>query len=144
MISSNSSVERSVRRSSSNPNQRIRSFDTPSFTKWLMAISIIVDFPHLLTPGMVMIFFRLMGNSKSRSITSKGISLCLSAISDLNSSFFMTFLYFVTNIAKVSQIKGKICGKFPFFKERFSKCDIRGGKKESCPWGGAAFGGYIC
>lgn len=77
MTSSSSSAFMFTNRSSSNPSHRMCSAGTPPSTRELMAISIKVDFPHLRTPGTVMIFFLFIGSFMSRFITSKGIYLFL-------------------------------------------------------------------
>ena len=77
-----------------------------------MAISIKEDFPHRRTPGMVMIFLRLMGNRMSRSMMSNGISFCLRAINDFMTSFFMVyFLYFRTKVWIIF-LKKRKCRRF--------------------------------
>ncbi len=77
ITSSSSSAFMFTNRSSSNPSHRMCSAGTPPSTRELMAISIKVDFPHLRTPGTVMIFFLFIGSFMSRFITSKGIYLFL-------------------------------------------------------------------
>ena len=103
-----------IRRSSSKPIHKIFSEGTPSRTRLLTAISNIVDLPHRLTPGTVIIFFRLMGSFTSRSITSNGISFCLMAISDLKMSFLIFFLYCMTKIWIISFFQGNFLVKISF------------------------------